>query len=108
MATHSSIVLTEVSSEDIIVLNREGPYTTQVFNPSIRTFAADPSDILVRVFGAPQASGEQSVTRLQQILDGLAEVDPPERCKRLKALLDVVGPGYWSYRIRRAFQDIEG
>jgi predicted ATP-binding protein involved in virulence len=108
MATHSSIVLTDVASEDIIVLNRDGPYTTQAFNPSIRTFAADPSDILVHVFGAPQASGEQSMTRLQQILDGLAGVDPAEQRKRLEALLDVVGPGYWSYRIRRALQDIEG
>jgi predicted ATPase len=108
MATHSSIVLTDVPSEDIIVLNREGPYTTQAFNPSIRTFAADPSDILVHVFGAPQASGEQSVTRIRQILEGLTGAHPAEQRKRLEALLNVVGPGYWSYRIRRALQDIEG
>jgi predicted ATPase len=108
MATHSSIVLTDVASEDIIVLSREGPYTTQAFNPSIRTFAADPSDILVHVFGAPQASGQQSMSWLQQIMDGLSGVHPAEQRKRLEALLDVVGPGYWSYRIRRALQDIEG
>jgi hypothetical protein len=108
MATHSSIVLTDVSSEDIIVLNREGPYTSQAFNPSIRTFAADPSDILVHVFGAPQAAGEQSVTRIQQVLDDLSGVDPAEQRKRLQDLLAIVGPGYWGYRIRRALQDIEG
>jgi hypothetical protein len=108
MATHSSIVLTDVSSEDIIVLKREGPYTTQAFNPSIRTFAADPSDILVHVFGAPQASGEQSVTRIQTVLDRLPHLNPDEQRKQLQELLAVVGPGYWSYRIRRALQDIEG
>ena len=108
MATHSSIVLTDVSSEDIIVLNREGPYATQAFNPSIHTFAADPSDILVHVFGAPQAAGEQSVTRIQQVLDGLPDLNPDEQRKQLQELLAVVGLGYWSYRIRRALQDIEG
>jgi predicted ATPase len=108
MATHSSIVLTDVSSEDIIVLNREGPYTNQAFNPSIQTFAADPSDILVHVFGAPQAAGEQSVTRIQKVLDGLPDLNPDEQRKQLQELLAVVGPGYWSYRIRRALQDIEG
>lgn len=108
MATHSSIVLTDVSSEDIIILNREGPYTTQAFNPSIQTFAADPSDILVHVFGAPQAAGEQSVTRIQTVLDRLPHLNPDEQRKQLQELLAVVGPGYWSYRIRRALQDIEG
>ena len=93
MATHSSIVLTDVSSEDIIVLNREGPYTTQAFNPSIHTFAADPSDILVHVFGAPQASGEQSVTRIQTVLEGLPGLSPDEQRKQLQELLAVVGPG---------------
>jgi hypothetical protein len=91
MATYSSIVLTDVPSEDIIVLNREGPYTTQAFNPSIRTFAADPSDILVHVFGAPQAAGEQSVTRIQQVLDGLLDLNPDEQRKQLQELLAVVG-----------------
>jgi uncharacterized protein (UPF0332 family) len=108
MATHSSIVLTDVSSEDIIILKREGPYTTQAFNPFIQTFAADPSDILVHVFGGPQALGEQSVTRIQTVLDGLPDLNPDEQRKQLQELLAVVGPGYWSYRIRRALQDIEG
>ena len=108
MATHSSIVLTDVSGEDIVVLKREGTYTTQAFNPSIRTFAADPSDILVHVFGAPQAAGEQSVARIQQVLEDLPDLNPDEQWRRLQELLAIVGPGYWSYRVRRALQDIEG
>jgi hypothetical protein len=60
------------------------------------------------VFGAPQAAGEQSVTRIQQVLDGLPDLNRDEQRKRLQELLAVVGPGYWSYRIRRALQDIEG
>jgi hypothetical protein len=60
------------------------------------------------VFGASQDAGEQSVTQIQTLLDGLPDLNPDEQRKQLQELLAVVGAGYWSYRFRRALQDIEG
>ena len=107
ISTHSSITLTDVPSEDIVVLDRGINYTSHSFKPRMQTFAADPSDIMVHVFGAPQAAGAQSVARIQQVLTPSSGQDPQDRQKELKHLLNQVGPGYWSYRIRRELQGIE-
>ena len=98
VTTHSSITLTDAPSNHIVVLDRTGIYTSDSFRPGIRTYAADPSDIIVSVFGAPQATGAQSVNR---VLETLKIRDEERRRNELKRLLDIVGPGYWRYRIRR-------
>jgi hypothetical protein len=51
-----------------MVLDRSGIYTSDTFRPGIRTYAADPSDIIVSVFGAPYAAGKQSVNDVQEVL----------------------------------------
>jgi hypothetical protein len=99
--------VTDVPREDIVVLDRGVNYTSYAFHPRIKTFAADPSDIMVHVFGAPQASGAQSVARIQEVLEVTPSQAPEERRDQLRQLLEKVGPGYWSYRIRRELLGIE-
>ena len=98
VTTHSSITLTDAPSDHIVVLDRSGIFTSDTFSPGIRTYAADPSDIIVSVFGAPQAAGEHSVNSVQE---ALRIRDQGKRRTELERLLKVVGPGYWRYRIRR-------
>ncbi|MBD2129532.1 AAA family ATPase [Microcoleus sp. ZQ-A2] len=108
ITTHSSITLTDVRKEDIIVLDRNGNYTRDSDNPRLRTFGADPSDILVHVFGAPHPAGASSVHRIEQELDNSLNRSPSERREVLEELLDkVVAQGYWSYLIRRELQLME-
>ena len=107
ISTHSSITLTDVPSEDIVILDRGANYTSHSSHPPMQTFAADPSDILVHVFGAPQASGEHSVSHIRRIIDTPSSQDPNERREALQHLLAQVGPGYWSYRIRQELVAIE-
>jgi predicted ATPase len=94
IATHSSIALTDVPREDIVVLRRNGRYTSEADSPLIQTFGADPSDILVHVFGTPSASGERSVTYIQQ------EISSRRTKEDLESLEKIVAPGYWRYRIQ--------
>ena len=98
LTTHSSITLTDAPSNQIVVLDKTGIYTSDSFRPNIRTYAADPSDIIVSVFGAPQAAGAQSVNRVQ---DAFKIRDEERRKEELHRLEKIVGPGYWRYRIRR-------
>jgi hypothetical protein len=81
-----------------VILDRGDIYTSTTYRPGINTYAADPSDIIVSVFGSPQAAGAQSVSRVQEVFNMR---DPGSKKEELKRLLDVVGPGYWRYRIRR-------
>jgi predicted ATPase len=107
ITTHSSITLTDVPREDIVVLNRGPNFTSLASRPGMQTFAADPSDIMVHVFGAPVAAGAQSVARIEQALKETPDQDPEERRKELQKLVEIVGPGYWSYRIRRELLGME-
>lgn len=107
ITTHSSITLTDVPREDIVVLNRGPNFTSLASRPGMPTFAADPSDIMVHVFGAPVAAGAQSVARIEQALKETPGQDPEERRKELQKLVEIVGPGYWSYRIRHELLGME-
>lgn len=108
IATHSSIALTDVQPDDILILEREGLYTGTTRMPKIKTFGADPSEIMVHVFGAPYATGEYSVTKIDQwLIDAQGKDDPRERERFLKQKLQSVAPGYWAYRIRREMMGIQ-
>lgn len=102
ITTHSSITLTDVPSEDILILHRGDIYTEQCGTPRIPTLAADPSDIIVHVFQAPYATGAHAVHQVRRILDEVGDQTDAESRKKLERLKGQVGAGYWSYRIRRA------
>jgi energy-coupling factor transporter ATP-binding protein EcfA2 len=105
ITTHSSIVLTDVPREDIVILNRGANYTDQSSLPRVRTFASNPSDIMVHVFGAPQAAGALSAELIHRALQKPRnELDRTE----LEQLLEQAGPGYWSYLLRDELVRMEG
>lgn len=101
IATHSSISLSDVRSEDVLVLERPGLLTNTMRIPTIETFGADPSDIMVHVFGAPHAMGEYSVNEIERWLVETYQWPEAERRRFLQERLHQVSPGYWAYRIRR-------
>jgi predicted ATPase len=96
ITTHSSIALTDVPRESIMVLRRNGVSTggqDAVRPPDINTLGADPSDILVHVFGTGTAAGTRGETYIGiQIAESRTISD-------LAELEKMVAPGYWRYRI---------
>jgi len=103
ITTHSSIALTDVEREDIAILWRDGKYTSDFTRPRMQTFAADPSDILVHVFGAPYATGAFSSEHIKDVIDKSRSTRRRSKIqqKELKRLSRIVGPGYWSFLVRR-------
>ena len=97
VTTHSSISLSDVHPEDILVLERQDLLTSATSIPRIQTFGADPSEIMVHVFGAPYAEGAYSVNEIESWLTGMSQKSEQEQRDYLKT----VAPGYWAYRIRR-------
>jgi len=99
VATHSSISLSDVHPEDILVLERQDLATSATSIPGIQTFGADPGDIMVHVFGAPYGTGQHSVNEFTAWITQ-AQQGKMSR-KELEARIKKVAPGYWSYRLHR-------
>jgi len=106
IATHSSITLSDVNPSDILILERPGLFTKEAKTPTIQTFGAEPGDIMVHVFGAPNAAGEHSVRTVEKWLEEAYGKPPDERREYLQERLRHVSPGYWAYRIRRAMVEV--
>ena len=79
VATHSSISLSDVHPEDILILERQNLFTSETSMPRIQTFGADPSEIMVHVFGAPHATGQYSVNEIEEWLSQSFQKGPKER-----------------------------
>jgi predicted ATPase len=103
ITTHSSIALTDVPREDIVILRRDGKYTSDFTHPRMQTFAADPSDILVHVFGAPYATGAYSVEQIKEVINTRRTSKRTSKTQQdaLERLSRKIGPGYWSFLVRR-------
>lgn len=104
ITTHSSIALTDVRPQDILVLRRQGALTEgqdAVRPPGIETLGADPSDILVHVFGTRSASGERSIRFIRE------EIARRNTTQELEDLEKMVAPGYWRYRIQLEMQRLQ-
>ncbi len=101
ITTHSSIALTDVRPQDILVMQRQEHLTegeNAVKEPTMETLGADPSDILVHIFGTRSATGERSIRFIQR---ELGERTTPAALNELK---QIVAPGYWRYRIQLEVQ----
>jgi energy-coupling factor transporter ATP-binding protein EcfA2 len=92
IATHSSIVLSDVTESHIISLVRSETGWAEHVEFDAPTFGADPSSIMVHVFGTGSAVGAFSAQYLAAALDR-------NNVSELKALADRVGIGYWYFRI---------
>ena len=95
ITTHSSIALSDVPSDDVLVLRRDGKFTSgEEHDAGINTFGADPSDIMVHVFGTLSPNGERSRTFIRE------EIGRRDTAAALTELSNFVAPGYWRYRIQ--------
>lgn len=114
VTTHSSIVLTDARLAQIHVLERsDDGYTRRPLPPGVPTFAGDPSDVLVNVFGAEAAAGAKSVDEVREALDEFESLLRRKRLTealqaRLQRLHKELGPGYWRFRVADALSRWKG
>ena len=100
ISTHSSIVLTDVPSSQIILFVKGEDGKTEVVDLRNPTFGADPSDFMVSVLDTGQAGGTYSIGVIKE---AIKRQDPDE----LQRLLEIVSPGYWRFRIRDVLESIK-
>ena len=106
ISTHSSIALTDVFDEEITLLEKRED-GIRVVPVRISTFGADPSEIMVRVFGAPESIGCRSLQWLDEKLDE-ARTWGPERAHEPRHLVRQVGPGFHRSEFRGILKRLSG
>lgn len=102
ISTHSSIALTDVFAEEIELLQIEDG-TTVVGRVTMPTFGADPSEIMINVFGAPDSLGKRALEYLDAQL--VRDWQPEER-DELEYLIRHVGPGYHRSELRTIWRKL--
>lgn len=100
IATHSSIVLSDVTEAHITSLVRTNEGFAERVEFTAPTFGADPSTIMVHVFDTGTAIGAFSAQYLASALDRNNEAE-------LRDLLDRVGVGYWQFRILNRLEKLD-
>lgn len=104
IATHSSITLTDVFNDEIILFDKkEGHSVPREIRST--TFGADPSEVMIRLFGVPDSMGKRALEWLDALLDRQwTSNDLPD----LEQLLERVGPGFHRSELRGILKRLKG
>jgi hypothetical protein len=100
ITTHSSILLTDVTDNQITVLFKDEDGIARQRRPGVKTFGADPSEIMTVLFQAEIPSGRQSTDSLT-----VAVTDGDKTT--VEGYLQFVGPGMWRFRLKQRLEDID-
>ena len=103
IATHSSITLTDVFNDEIILFKKQNG-SSQVVPIRSTTFGADPSEVMIRVFDVPDSIGERAMEWLDKQLD--RDWTQANR-EELKDLIKKVGPGFHRSELRAILRRLE-
>ncbi|NGM83947.1 AAA family ATPase [Paenibacillus sp. 7124] len=100
IATHSTLLLTDVDPDQLYLLERTKEKETRVVSLAISTFAANRVDISKRIFGVTSPIGQYS-RRL------VTEKFSSDNKDQLIELAKKVGPGYYRFRIHSQLEQFE-
>ncbi|MEN6362501.1 MAG: hypothetical protein ABFC90_07670, partial [Bacteroidales bacterium] len=100
ITTHSSILLSDVTEDQITVFVKSPTGITEQRRPGIKTFGADPSEIMMVTFDTELSSGAKSEEDLvMAIQNGDRE--------KVSGLLEMIGPGMWRFRLKQRLEEID-
>lgn len=103
IATHSSITLTDVFNEEIVLFDkRDG--ASRVVPIRSTTFGSDPSEVMIRLFNVPDSIGERALEWLDRQLehDWTRDEKP-----LLEKLIERVGPGFHRSELRAILRRLQ-
>ena len=104
IATHSSITLTDVFNDEIILFRKENGEAKPVELRS-STFGADPSEVMIRLFEVPDSMGKRALEWLDSQLDRDWKKD---EIQALESLLKRIGPGFHRSELRGILRRLKG
>jgi energy-coupling factor transporter ATP-binding protein EcfA2 len=100
ITTHSSILLSDVTENQVNVFVKNPSGITEQRRPGIKTFGADPSEIMMVTFDTELSSGAKSEEEL------ITAIHNGDRAK-VAGLLEMIGPGMWRFRLKQRLEEID-
>lgn len=97
-ATHTAIMLTDAFNDEIILLERTAEGGAIVRPVSAKTFAADPSTVIMEVFGATDSVGKRALEYIHSRIIG--DTLTPEDLDNIEILIGRMGPGFYRSELR--------
>lgn len=96
IATHSAIVLSDVFDDEVVLIRKIDGQSIAV-PVAERTFATDPSALMMTVFGADDSIGERAQRRIEAFMQAAAAKTVPtaEDVRQLQALIRRLGTGFY-------------
>ncbi len=102
IATHSSIALTDVFNDEIVLFEKSDG-TAHLSSVTSTTFGADPSEIMINVFKTPDSIGKRSL----EWLNAQLEKDwKPEQKAELEKVIRSIGPGLHRSELRTIWRKL--
>lgn len=104
ISTHSAIVLSDVFSDEIVMVQKTNAGSVAVTIED-KTFATDPSELMVRIFGAHDSIGKRAEEYIESLMDPAkgTELD----VAKIKALVEEMGSGYYRSELRTILNRLE-
>jgi ABC-type Mn2+/Zn2+ transport system ATPase subunit len=101
VATHSAIVVSDVFDEEVVLVRKNNDESEAAAVP-YRTFATDPSALMMTVFEAEDSIGRRAKRRIEGFMrDAAAKTAPsPEDVRQLEALVNQLGTGFYRTELR--------
>jgi ABC-type Mn2+/Zn2+ transport system ATPase subunit len=102
ISTHSSISLTDVFDDEIQLLKKQDgqAYVSRITSS---TFGADPSEIMINIFGAEDSIGKRSLKWLEDQID---KEWTPQQKQELENIIRQIGPGLHRSELRSIWRKL--
>ncbi|WP_081074437.1 AAA family ATPase [Burkholderia pseudomultivorans] len=96
IATHSAIVLSDVFDDEVVLIRKTDGQSTAA-PVADRTFATDPSALMMTVFDADDSIGRRAQRRIETFMQSAAAKTTPtaEDVRQLQALIYRLGTGFY-------------
>jgi ABC-type Mn2+/Zn2+ transport system ATPase subunit len=103
LTTHSSIIVSDVSNDQVTLLKKDEQGITRVVDLTSPTLGADPSEIMISVLEAPDSTG---VSGLEYLDSQLRREWTPADQQELEELIRKTGPGYHRSELRAIWRKL--
>jgi len=102
IATHSAIVLSDVFDEEIIHIIKGRDGTSTANKVTSRTFATDPSALMMSLFNTEDSIGKRALKRIETYIDKVKQKTSPTpvEMQHLRALIGRLGTGFYRTELR--------
>ena len=102
VASHSSIVLSDVFDEEVIHITKDADGRSTAKQLNTRTFGTEPGALVMKVFKAEDSIGSRAKRRIEVFLRQVSENKAPTQddISKLETVIDRLGTGFYRSELR--------